>query len=537
MQGVSIQHQGSVYRSLSNLGLLCQTFDFDNPDRVDTTLLRPREPAQLDDNDDHIILNYGGGMLVKGHSNKQVLNMYMQYLTNGIAKEYGNGSWRVKAIEGLGAVFVQRPKYMLKPGTYAGDDNDDDDASIRGFDLDASDNPPARYTPGPRDVIESTLNSSNGVVRRTILQTLCSIVQEEEKRITEAHKMAVENADATNYAEQVHGDQDGDASIASAVIQVHQTKFRSMLLDNDKEVRSMCVTLISTLLRQGMMNPLPFIVPLEVLTSDRNNDIASMAYRAILKIEEKSSIHVRSKFIDAICASFYFQDRVYGSANAISEENIIDEGEQSSGKLGFSGYLSMFSRLYKKLIQRTDSKCKAICINPLIDILTIYKTDGNALKTRIRFFDRMIDIFKPKVHGASIRMENKTDMLPPSQLHTVNFSGSSNVPTHQMLLFLGQTLASLPYKYEEEPLYLIYLIDRHITIHGTNSVDLGNILISTKSKECEYNENHANATYNGMYGLIILYELRKHLKKIYGLSASRIKNLITVSRHAHTLIV
>ena len=160
--------------------------------------------------------------------------------------------------------------------------------------------------------------------------------------------------------------------------------------------------------------------------------------------------------------------------------------------------------------------------NQTANILTI-DTGGNVLKTRIRFFDRMIDIFKPKVHGANISMENKSDMLPPSQLHTVNFSGSSNTPTQQLLLFLGQTLASLPYKYEEEPLYLIYLIDRHITIHGTNSVDLGNILISTKSKECEYNENHVNASYNGIYGLIILYELRKHLKRIYGLSASRIK--------------
>ena len=144
-----------------------------------------------------------------------------------------------------------------------------------------------------------------------------------------------------------------------------------MLLDNDKEVRSMCVTLISTLLRQGMMNPLPFIVPLEVLTSERNNDIASMAYRAILKIEEKSSTHVCSKFIDAICASFYFQDRVYGSANAISEENIIDEGEQPVKT--WIQRVFIYVLLYKKLIQRTDSKCKAICINPLIDIRTITK--------------------------------------------------------------------------------------------------------------------------------------------------------------------
>ena len=36
-------------------------------------------------------------------------------------------------------------KYMLKPGT-CGDDNDDDNASVRGFDLDASDNPLAIYT-------------------------------------------------------------------------------------------------------------------------------------------------------------------------------------------------------------------------------------------------------------------------------------------------------------------------------------------------------------------------------------------------------
>ena len=70
-------------------------------------------------------------MLVKGHTTKQVLNMYMHYLTNGIARGYDNGNWRIKAIEGLGAVFIRRPKYMLKPGIYS-DDGDDDD-SMTGY--------------------------------------------------------------------------------------------------------------------------------------------------------------------------------------------------------------------------------------------------------------------------------------------------------------------------------------------------------------------------------------------------------------------
>ena len=59
------------------------------------------------------------------------MNMYMHYLTNGIARGYDNGNWRIKAIEGLGAVFIRRPKYMLKPGIYA-DDGDDED-SMTGY--------------------------------------------------------------------------------------------------------------------------------------------------------------------------------------------------------------------------------------------------------------------------------------------------------------------------------------------------------------------------------------------------------------------
>jgi hypothetical protein len=355
MQGVSIQHQGSVHRSLSNLGLLCQTYDFDDPERTQTALLRPREPINTNGDDNHIILNYGGGMLVKGHTIKQVLNIYMHYLTNGIAQYYDNGNWRVKAIEGLGAVFVRRPKYMLTPGVYA-DGNEDDDSTNAFNDKVTDTITNSRYTLGPRDIIENTLTSNNSDVRRTMLQTLCSIVEEEECRITEAHRLAIKNSGNMNYADQVYGDQDGDSSIASAVIQVHQNKFRSMLLDGDNEVRSMCLTLISTLLRQGMMNPLPFIIPLEVLTSDRNTEIARMAFRAVLKIDEKASAHVCGKFVDAICASYHFQKRVYENVRAISDENIIDEGEKSSGRLGYSGYLSLFSRMYTKIVQNTESK-------------------------------------------------------------------------------------------------------------------------------------------------------------------------------------
>ena len=110
-----------------------------------------------------------------------------------------------------------------------------------------------------------------------------------------------------------------------------------------------------------------------------------------------------------------------------------------------------------------------------------------------------------------------------SRTTSYNMHDHDSIPSQYLLLFLGETLASLPYKFEEEPLYLIYLIDRVLTIHGTNTIDHANTLLKSRRANDSYLQADLEEVYSSMYGLIVLFELRKHLKKIFHLTATRIK--------------
>ena len=185
------------------------------------------------------------------------------------------------------------------------------------------------------------------------------------------------------------------------------------------------------------------------------------------------------------------------------------------------------------------------------------------MRTRKQFFDTIINIFKPKLQvmnekdkqsSVTIMVEDTTrvalantttttsgriskklnqhtkvvPLLPQpyhnNQKRTTDLHDHDSAPSQYLLHFLGETLASLPYKYEEEPLYLIYSIDRMLTIHGTNTIDHGNTLLNSNRKNnADFQEDLENV-YSCVYGLIVLYELRKHLKKIYHVTATRIKS-------------
>ena len=105
-----------------------------------------------------------------------------------------------------------------------------------------------------------------------------------------------------------------------------------------------------------------------------------------------------------------------------------------------------------------------------------------------------------------------------------------------MCLFnIAETLASLPYTTEEEPLYLIHSIDRIICIHGTNTIDRAKAVMRRKHTTHEQN---FDLLFSGIYGLIVLFELRKHIKRVYQIPASKIQKYDPkqVSRHEVTTL-
>ena len=493
LQTASFGIKGSIHRSLFQLGLLCQAYDFDMglspqsastvsaPSSVSSGFATPprRSLSPVGDYADLLPVEFGGGDLVPGHVNEQILSMYMHYLSDGCAQ---GGKYLARAIAGLGCLFVRRPKYMLRTG--------------------------------PHELISRSLTSSDADVRRVILSTLCRILQEEESKIEEAHRIAVSNRQTANFAAQVYGDQDAESSIASAVIQVHQSKFRELLLDSDANVRYSCVNLILTLLRQGLMNPLPFIVPLEVLVSDDDTTTSRLAYRAVMTIAEKAPHHVSGKFIDALSASFDFKVKYFSSTVAVTDESALDDS--------YTGFLSIFSRLYVSAIQPSN-------------------------RFTHKFLDASLGIFRPLLH--LIEKGSKptafSSSLSPSRYQDGASGDDSEdeceamtnrrkeIPSARKLSYIAETLASLPYSSEEEPLFLIHSIDRMLCIHGTNTIDRANSVMRRKRST---HDRNFDIIFSGMYGLMVLFELRKHLKRVYQLPASKIQKYEPkkLSRHEIT---
>ena len=95
----------------------------------------------------------------------------------------------------------------------------------------------------------------------------CSIVRRKKSASPKPAKMAVENADATNWPTSTWGS-DGDANIASAVIQVHQTNFGACYWIMTKKFEvCMCVDINVVETRND--EPLPSFIPLSTMTIEQ----------------------------------------------------------------------------------------------------------------------------------------------------------------------------------------------------------------------------------------------------------------------------
>jgi hypothetical protein len=73
--------------------------------------------------------------------------------------------------------------------------------------------------------------------------------------------------------------------------------------------------MVGTLLRQGLVNPIPFISTLQTVvaceTDQRTND---KAFRCLALIAEKNPQHIRSRFVDSVMATQAYQATYFDRA-------------------------------------------------------------------------------------------------------------------------------------------------------------------------------------------------------------------------------
>uniref|UniRef100_K3WQ82 Sister chromatid cohesion protein n=1 Tax=Globisporangium ultimum (strain ATCC 200006 / CBS 805.95 / DAOM BR144) TaxID=431595 RepID=K3WQ82_GLOUD len=213
--------------------------------------------------------------------------------------------------------------------------------------------------------------------------------------------------------EQVQGDQEADAALIGSVMQAQLQNILVLALQKPVRIRTEAVTCISTLLTQGLVSPVHCIPNLVALETDQVVSIRDLAHSQLVALHEKFPMLLNTPSIQGIFLSHSFQLNAFGTSSVYTKDKYKHD-------------YCLFGRLYSNCIRTAKAQ-------------------------RNMFLKALVNQFSDS----------------GSMLGNKNAKPSSLVPmgsTLQYLCYLAQLISALPYDLEDEPLYIIYLINRVVTL-------------------------------------------------------------------------
>ncbi|TDH70542.1 uncharacterized protein CCR75_005142 [Bremia lactucae] len=244
--------------------------------------------------------------------------------------------------------------------------------------------------------------------------------------------------------QQVQGDQEADASLIGNVMQAELVNILQLSLHKVPQIRKEAIACIKALLRQGLINPLQCIPNLVALETDRVPYVRDAAYSILLALHERYRSQLHSPLIKGFRDSYYFQLSVYGDATALG----IDEKEKA---------FCLFGRLFINCIKPSRSH------------------EMRLLRALINQFTDQWSVPQP--------FKGKSPM-PNSNIFTSSL---------KYMCYVAQVLSSLPYDVEDEPLYVIYLISRYVSLRFSPLMDdLKKAFVEAGVLSTQLEEDNAN---------------------------------------------
>lgn len=280
------------------------------------------------------------------------------------------------------------------------------------------------------------------------------------------------------------------------------------------DVRQTALKVIEVVLRQGLVHPVTSVPTLIALEVDQNEANAKLAHRLVMMMNERHGQFIENKLGDGLQASFQFvQSGAAVSSSTVGGEPLAIVPKQAPSATLLDTTKDGIARVYKLIRSNRTSRNKF-------------------MGSIIRKFDSTNQI------GESI------DLL--------------------FLQYCTEILASLPFEIPDEPLYLIYSVNRIVQIRcgplhsvieasvsgngplaklATEERELMSIDENKQGKETEVNEDKKNAKIMAISGavdasyeaafqrvkgdckqataLTLLLLLKKHLKYTYNLPDTR----------------
>lgn len=206
----------------------------------------------------------------------------------------------------------------------------------------------------------------------------------------------------------------GDTNICGGIIQLYWDNILGRCLDFNEQVRQSALKIVEVVLRQGLVHPITCVPYLIALETDPQESNAKLAHHLLMNMNEKYPAFFESRLGDGLQMSFIFMQSI-----CVSPEN---SNHKVQPKIPISG----------KGKSETDSLTQA-----RLGVSRIYKLIRGNRISRNKFMSSIVRKFDNPTWSKSV----------------IAF-----------LTYCTEVLGLLPFTSPDEPLYLIYAINRIVQV-------------------------------------------------------------------------
>ncbi|KAI3503267.1 hypothetical protein L1887_31706 [Cichorium endivia] len=263
------------------------------------------------------------------------------------------------------------------------------------------------------NILEATLSSSTDPrIKMQSLQNLFEYLVDSEMQMENdkaEYEKVVNSKDASHVPVAAGA---GDTNICGGIIQLYWNSILGRCLDANEQVRQSALKIVEIVLRQGLVHPITCVPYLIALETDPQEANSKLAHHLLMNMNEKYPAFFESRLGDGLQMSFIF------SMNQSLSESPIQNKTPNNPKGKQDGSSFSYARL---------------------GVSRIYKVIRGNRASRNKFMSSIVRKFDtPGWHNSVVTF----------------------------LIYCTEILALLPFVLPEEPLYLIYAINRVIQVRA-----------------------------------------------------------------------
>jgi len=259
-----------------------------------------------------------------------------------------------------------------------------------------------------RKILGASLSSgSDARLKMQALQNLLDYLFDVELQMDIESKNTANNHHRQDMGNKVSVDAGaGDTNTWGGIIQFYWDNILENCLDGSYHVRHSSLKIVEIVLRQGLVHPITCVPHLVALETDPQGVISKLAHHLLMNMNEKYPSIFESRLGDGLQMSFRFF------------QSIVSTHDVTSGNVKGRSFGSAFA-----------------CVRP--GICRIYRIIRANRMSRNKFLHSIIRKFEPGCW--------KFSSLP-------------------FLMYCTEIIASLPFTSPDEPLYLVYAINRILQV-------------------------------------------------------------------------